>query len=510
MQLIRWKKTTENIHKKICCVGRTDSYMEELHLHTEIFSHIICVVDSHLSVAGQYEIHGKSLPLYPWDHLKELDFNETAILITDDYYREYYDRVKETLGQTPEIQHVYFWADQKTSYELAYREFYQGKKLENIIVFRSGPHESEYVEGMDFADNARALFEYMLTVGLNRKYELVWLVKNPEAFTRYQAVEHVRFLPFEGAVSRDASVRDQYYRVLCLAKFFFFTDAYGFVRNCSREQVRVQLWHGCGFKRRLNRISCEKRYDYMTVTSKLYAKLHAEEFGLRKEQMLITGLAKEDWLFEQNAEMWDKLGIPEADKYIFWLPTYRFSEESYHKPVDGTLNEKTGLPLFWSVTELERLNELLAEKNICLVIKLHPFQNKKVVLVPPFSHIFLLDNALLVKNDIPINRILGFADALISDYSSAAVDYLLLDRPMAFLVGDLADYKLQRGFIYPDIENWLPGTLIDSPEEYLRFVREVAEGKETEKEKRQKLKRQFHQYTDAYSSHRIVEQLHIE
>ena len=36
-----------------------------------------------------------------------------------------------------------------------------------MILFRSGPHASAYIKGMDFSDNARALFEYMIQYQMN-------------------------------------------------------------------------------------------------------------------------------------------------------------------------------------------------------------------------------------------------------------------------------------------------------------------------------------------------------
>ena len=71
-----------------------------------------------------------------------------------------------------------FFANKETSIEESYRKKYKNHSLENIILFRSGPHASSYIKGMDFSNNARALFEYMLQEGFNKKYELVWLVKN--------------------------------------------------------------------------------------------------------------------------------------------------------------------------------------------------------------------------------------------------------------------------------------------------------------------------------------------
>ena len=84
------------------------------------------------------------------------------------------------------VERVYFFANRETEYELAYRARYGMWPLEDIIVFRSGPHAGGYVKGMDFSDNARALFEYMLSAGLNGKYKLVWVVRNPEEFQSYE------------------------------------------------------------------------------------------------------------------------------------------------------------------------------------------------------------------------------------------------------------------------------------------------------------------------------------
>ena len=45
----------------------------------------------------------------------------------------------------------------------------------------------------DFTDNCRALFDYMVANGYNKKYELVWLVHEPEKYKKYQA-ENVKFV----------------------------------------------------------------------------------------------------------------------------------------------------------------------------------------------------------------------------------------------------------------------------------------------------------------------------
>lgn len=511
MELIRLsdKHINKISDKYICCVENNAAYFGELFYKYNIQTRITAIVDENARNMGSCIYQENQYPVYEMSSLKEINYDNTVILITSDYYKEYFEKIKMLLVGQSMPEYVYFFPNKETEYELEYREYYKNAPLKNIIVFRSGPHASGYVKGMDFSDNARALFEYMLKVGLNEKYELVWFVKNPGDFSGFAGCHNVTFLPFDGASSEDVSERDTYYNVLCLAKYFFFTDAYGFVRNCREDQIRVQLWHGCGFKTRLNFTPCEKRYDYMTVTSEIYADIHAKLFGLRKDQMLVTGCAKEDWLYCDYKEGFQSLGIPKADKYIFWLPTYRFSEKKMNKPIDGTLHEETGLPMLSSVEEVRQLNDLLFEKNTILIIKLHPFQDRSVVHIDGLSNIILIDNNNLIEKDIQINQLLGGADAIISDYSSVAVDYLLLDRPMAFITDDVKEYEAARGFIFDNILEWLPGKFITSVSELIHFIDEIVRGVDSSLIKRKKLMNLMHKNMTGSNCKRILEALGI-
>lgn len=104
--------------------------------------------------------------------------------------------------------------------------------------------------------------------------------EEPGEFARYKDTENVTFLSFSWSVSGNKAEQDRYYCALCLAKYIFFTDAYGFARNCHPGQTRVQLWHGCGFKTRVNFVRCEKRYEYTTMISGLYSRIHQDIYGI--------------------------------------------------------------------------------------------------------------------------------------------------------------------------------------------------------------------------------------
>lgn len=511
--MILKKLTEENIRelsgKQICLFEKSVSYLHELCSCFHILDSISYIVDTNQRTLGKFTFRNKILEVRDLSALQQCPLEQTVIVITSDYYKEVFEKIADVLGADYPNMAAYYFANQETEYEESYRECYKNNSLENIIIFRSGPHSSSYVKGMDFADNARALFEYALQAGLNQNYELVWLVKNPAEFESYKDIENVSFLSFDWSVSENQMERDAYYRVLCLAKYIFFTDAYGFARNCRKDQIRVQLWHGCGFKTRVNFVRCEKRYEYTTVISDLYAEIHADIYGLRKDQALVTGYAKEDWLFHPERTDLENLRIPEADQYIFWLPTFRSTERKLVQLNEYELASETGLPIVSTREKMERLNAILWEKNIVLLVKLHPFQNREAVRCEDCSNIILLENEDLFRYDIPINRLLGWADALISDYSSAAVDYLLLDRPIAFMLEDVEEYEQSRGFVFDNIREWLPGKEIFTFEGVCSFVEEVAGHCDTTAEKRRRLRDVMHKYHDDCSSQRILAALGI-
>lgn len=497
--------------RQICLYEKSVSYLTELCDRYDVLHAISFIVDTNERNKGCFTFRGRVLEVRDIIDIRQAFQDRAVIVITSDYYREAFQKITAIMDESAWIldADIYYFANRETEYEEHYRRIYEKRPLKNLIIFRSGPHAGSYVKGMDFADNARALFEYALAEGLNHSYELVWFVKDPAEFDRYSAVENVRFLSFDWSVSEKQEERDAYYRALCLAKYLFFTDAYGFARNCRKDQVRVQLWHGCGFKTRVNFVRCEQRYEYTTVISDLYADIHADIYGLRPDQVLVTGYAKEDWLFHPDEADRQKLRIPPAKKYLFWLPTFRSTEQKLAQLNEYELESETGLPVVNTREKMRRLNTILREQDFLLLIKLHPFQNRETVHCEDCSNIFLLENEDLFQYDIPVNRLLGWADALISDYSSAAVDYMLLDRPIAFMLEDVEEYEQSRGFVFDNIRDWLPGREIFTFEDVCAFVEETAGQYDIMADKRRRLREKMHKYQDDQSCQRILETLGI-
>lgn len=458
---------------------------------------------------GEHEFRGHQICILDYDELGEIPYG-AILIILDSYPEARFQWLQEKGDFLDRFARVCFFGGMEMEMDLAYRDKYKDVPLKDMIIFRSGAGASRYIPGSDFGDNARALFEYMLAEGYDKKYELVWIVKNPELYQNRYVERNVRFLPYDAATTDDMALRDKYYETLCLAKYIFFTNSAVFCRNARKDQVRVQLWHGCGFKSlRHTRIGRDDyKYEYMTVISKLYAKLHEDDFGLKPEQLLVTGYPKDDQLYHPLPEWQNLLKIPKASKYIFWLPTWR-TTKLCGEWQGKVANDATGLPVLESMEMLKQLNAFLMERDFILLVKLHPWQDRNMLGDVAMSNIVVLENDALAEADVQISEILGHADALISDYSSVAVDYTLLDRPIAFTMDDEKEYADSRGFLWEDIRAWLPGSEIASFDDFLAFVEEVASGKDVCQEKRRRLNAKFHDFVDDKNAARVIEALGI-
>ena len=97
----------------------------------------------------------------------------------------------------------------------------------------------------------------------------------------------------------------------------------------------------------------------------------------------------------------------------------------------------------------------LADRGLQLVVKPHPMDADPRV-DPRWVTVGDED---LVRTGISLYQLLGASAGLVTDYSSVWTDYLLLDRPMAFLVTDR--HTFNKALFPADVLGWLPGELVE-------------------------------------------------
>ena len=97
-------------------------------------------------------------------------------------------------------------------------------------------------------------------------------------------------------------------------------------------------------------------------------------------------------------------------------------------------------------------------------------------------------------------------DAMISDYSSVWGDYLLVDRPLAFVFDDLEEYRKDRCIPLEPIEEYMPGMKVQGVDGIVTFL-DSLEQPDMYIEKRQEIRELFLKDVDDKSAYRFLREI---
>lgn len=189
----------------------------------------------------------------------------------------------------------------------------------------------------------------------------------------------------------------------------------------------------------------------------------------------------------------------EYKKLLVWVPTFRQSDMMGYK--DSNLD--TLVPLF-DIADYPELNDLLAQFNIKMIVKLHPIQTVPEGMQRHFSHLSVYSHDEFAQTEYDMFTLIANSDGLIGDYSGLSLQYLLTDNPQAYVVPDLEDYKSNRGFVFEDPEKYMGGHIVKTKDEFMQFIRDFASGNDVYRDKRHWVCDQMYKYKDANSCERIV------
>ena len=187
-------------------------------------------------------------------------------------------------------------------------------------------------------------------------------------------------------------------------------------------------------------------------------------FGYPRYDMMLRGSSRAD---EYKAELLKKT---DSTKLILWMPTYRHAYS-------------------------ERLNK---ENHILIVIKKHYLQIPYDFGDNVLTNIVYLENKDLADNGLQLYEFINCSDALVSDYSSVAIDYLLLDRPLGFTLDDYEAYTESRGWVFDDPLEYMPGSHMYNMQDFEQFILDVKEEKDLYKEQRAVVRAKTHNVCDNY------------
>lgn len=361
-----------------------------------------------------------------------------------------------------------------------------------------------FISTPDFACNPYALWKYITE---NTEHETAWLVsKKP----------HIAALRSRGIT---CELYDTYRGNLLASKAkYIISNVYIFDSiPKKRGQIFVNLWHGSGIKahdfydknlhpqQEYKVRSFSEKTDLMCVHSlddrfRLSAMLH---YDLRKSY--VTGQPRLDCIHDSDGL--EKLAriygdnIKTYKKYIFFVPSFR-ANSSQH----------SGKFYSDNIFRLDDYNDFelgtfLEQNNAALIYKLHPIEQTalKGVDFSMNKYCYALTDEMLFHADIRYDEILNAFDIMISDYSSIAFDFLLLDRPIVYLIPDYDEYQNQKGFVFHNIDSYMPGDKAYSFPELLSAVGDAFKYPEKYKKERDFVLCQRFDYKDNHAAKRCYE-----
>ena len=349
-----------------------------------------------------------------------------------------------------------------------------------VVAFRSSP---------DYSDNPYALYKYMLGHPAFADYRFVWYVDDAHN------MQIVRVIQAENpAVVVPVSAFAQWWYLL-RAKYLIYSHSFYNDYYFRNKRKRINLWHGTGFKKvGIDNNEVPVNSDFLLTTNTTWQRYLAHSFELPVENVWVTGEPRTDLMFTAT-DFFSCMHIdPKAYSSIgIWLPTFR--KHILLDSLEGQYDE-TKLAGF-CMEELSALDVFLQNIHGLLIIKLHVYDKLQQVTFPAFS------NILVVRPEdfhCQLYPLLGATDYLITDYSSVSFDYDVLNRPMAFVLNDMKQYVDRRGFYEEDIENKLPGKIVNSLDDLIVFIR-------APKQYMVNTHNRFNDYKDANVCERVVEHI---
>ena len=378
-----------------------------------------------------------------------------------------------------------------------------GKKLGAKLnaLFKKDPYKIMFESNSDFCDNSRAVYDYMIKNGYDKKYKFVWCVQDKKTFKPESYMKNTKFTSF-----KKLKYIFSYTYHLFTSKTVIYTHYVPPFVNCKAQRV-INLWHGTPLKVIKGHVHSGELFNSIISPSALCDTLLKDSFDIDDTKLLRCGYPRNDVLFTSTGAVNKLLCGKTYKKVILWMPTFRSQKG---KDTTDSLVTKTGLPLIDSEDELFLLNQKLEKLDIMLIIKLHPEQNLENTKLLELNSIKMLTNEDLSALDITPYELLAECDLLLTDYSSVYFDFLPLNRPIGFIIDDIGTYEKKRGFTLENPTDYMPGDKIKTKAELFAFFEHALSSDDGYSEKRKETARLFDEFCDGQNSKRLLDILNIK
>lgn len=361
--------------------------------------------------------------------------------------------------------------------------------MKPVILFESYP---------DFSGSPLEIYNELVKRGYDKKYDLIWAV-----YSTFNEKTNYKVVKFHGSNSQEKQE--------ILARTKVIIDSNRYIYKPRPDVFRLHTRHGTNLKRAAEYSRGIGPVDAMLSISEAMANLdriiYPEQVASKD---IITGLPANDRLFDK-VDLYENGFIKEVtgtdnhfSKIIGWFPTYRQHRVNKAYGTDKIL--PFALPCIKTREDLLTLNEYLKKFNMLLLVQIHHAQAKNYQTVLGLSNIKYIDNDIEEKFNISMFGIFSNLDALITDYSAAYYEYLLLNRPIALGLEDLIEFNDKFGFWYNYLK-CIKGEYLLNFSDVVRFIIDIGNGIDRSLKERTYLLNLVHKYHDNKSTERVVNYL---
>jgi len=308
-----------------------------------------------------------------------------------------------------------------------------------------------------FVDNSKYLFHYVSKT--HPEISCYWLTDDLQLLSEMKSKGYnvVKRKSWQGAY------------VICRAKYVFFSAYVSEVNFWLTSGAKlVNLWHGLPLKKiefdidsgfladkysekmtktrlrnQLFNPSAYRQFDVMFAPSEKMQEIFSSAFRVPTKKLVNCGSPRTDQFFtpehfEGMSEYpnWVNETIASSRKVFIYMPTFR--------DVGGEFFSSKNF-------DFEQLQQTMESLDGEFWIKAHPAAVSENIDISHLSRIKML------PSNIDMYPLLQSSHALITDYSSIYIDYLLLDKPIYFYCFDLEHYLTTCRSMYFEYQETTPG-----------------------------------------------------
>lgn len=330
-------------------------------------------------------------------------------------------------------------------------------KEKPIVLVCEYPHSAR--------DNGLAFFNYLIKYGKD-KFNTFYLIDSSSLDTKYLTPYPENIIYTETKEHVDIFIKSHFI-IHSHSSRYSLPVSTNKMENLLEQKTRYFIQHGVISKRDVSNLYGYKNgsfTNFIISSSKRESDILIKNYNYPKESVLEFGLPRFDNLFKKRFNLLKFIKRHKSILLFFtWRPELNQLSEEEFMTSDYFLNIVTLLK-----------NSFFTSKNLTTYLKLHINMEKYTHLIKKTledTSIIIIDN----NGDRILQDYMIESDVMITDYSSAALDFALMRKPVIY-------YQLDNEKLDSDLIDFLPGFITKNENELFNNLKVQLKHKKITKE----------------------------